>query len=145
MASSPVVPPDTVQMVEESYRRCQSEAFFQAFYQRLVSSDDSFPALFVGTDFQRQNKLLLHGIGLLFIYAKRQNPAILDRVATRHAHGDLDIPPTAYPHFVESLAGTVKLFDPQWTPALDAAWRQAIAPGIAFMASRYGGGPAATA
>ena len=142
MASSQVVPPDTIQLVEESYHRCQSEAFFQAFYQRLLTSHESFPAMFVGTDFQRQNKLLQHGIGLLFIYAKRANPAILERIATRHSHGDLDIAPDLYVHFVESLVGTVKLFDAQFTADLDAAWRKAIAPGIAFMASRYSG-PAA--
>jgi hemoglobin-like flavoprotein len=99
--------------------------------------------MFVGTDFQRQNKLLQHGIGLLFIYAKRANPAILDRIAGRHAHGELDIAPNMYPYFVDSLVGTVKLFDPQFNPALDEAWRAAVAPGIAFMASRHGKGPAA--
>jgi len=144
LASKDIVPAETIQLVEESLHRCQSEAFFQAFYQRLLSSHDSFPAMFVGTDFQRQNKLLQHGIGLLFIYAKRANPNILDRIAARHSHGDIDLRPEMYSYFVDSLVGTVKLFDPQFTPALDAAWRAAVAPGIAFMASRYGAGPAAT-
>ena len=139
MAASPVSP-DTIHLVEESYHRCQSEAFFQAFYQRLLTSHESFPAMFVGTDFQRQNKLLQHSIGLLFVYAKRANPAILERIAFRHSKGDLNIAPEHYPHFVDSLVGTMKLFDPKYSPELEAAWRQAVAPGIDFMISRYHGG-----
>ena len=92
----------------------------------------------------RQNKLLQHGIGLLFIYAKRANPAILERIATRHAQADLSIAPALYSTFVDSLVATVKEFDPGCGPELEAAWRQAVAPGIAFMTGRFNGGPAAT-
>lgn len=126
-----------VQIAEESYRRCQSEAFFQAFYRRLLDTDERTRAKFAHTDFDRQNRLLAHGIGLLFIFARRQNPVLLARIADRHAAHDLDIPPGLYPHFEESLVATAREHDPEWTPEVEGAWRVAIAPGMEFMKGRY--------
>ena len=132
------VPPETVQTVEDSYRRCSQETFLPAFYSRFLASDPSIPPRFAGTDFSRQNKLLQHGIGLLFIYAKRRNPAILDRIADRHGPADLHIEPRLYQLFADTLIETVREFDPQCTPAIEEAWRAALAPGIAFMIARSG-------
>jgi hemoglobin-like flavoprotein len=128
---------EQILIAEESYRRCQGEAFFQAFYKRLLSTDAPIQHKFEHTDFDRQNRLLQHGIGLLFIFAKRPNPSLLQRIAERHGAHDLDIPPGLYPHFVESLVLTVREFDGACTDDVEAAWRTAVAPGIEFMRSRY--------
>lgn len=136
--STPGHPLETrVQIAEESYRRCQSEAFFQSFYRRLLDTDAETRAKFAHTDFDRQNRLLAHGIGLLFIFARRRNPVLLARIADRHSSHDLDIPPGLYPHFEESLLATAREYDPAWTPEVEAAWRTAIAPGMDFMKGRY--------
>ncbi len=137
MASAGPVPPETVQIAEESYRRCGHEAFFHSFYRRLLGSDESIRSKFARTDFERQNKLLQHGLGLLFIYAKRGNPSLLERIATRHGPGDVDVAPSLYPLFVDSLVATVKEFDTLCSPEVEQAWRQALAPGIAFMCAHY--------
>lgn len=137
MAASDTLSAETIQLAEESLRRCASEAFFQAFYKRLLQSDAATRAKFANTDFERQNKLLQHGLGLLFTFAKRRNPALLERIARRHGKRDLDIPPSDYAHFEESLVLTVREFDPQCTPGVEDAWYRAIAPGIAFMAARH--------
>ncbi len=126
-----------VLIAEESYRRVQGDAFFQAFYRRLLDTEAPVHAKFARTDFQRQNKLLQHGIGLLFSFAKRPNPVLLERIAQRHGHGDLDIPPDHYRHFADGLVATLREFDPRFDATVEDAWRRALAPGIAFIASRY--------
>lgn len=128
---------EQVQVAEESYRRCQGEPFFQAFYRRLLAAEPSIPGKFAGTDFDRQNKLLQHGFGLLFIFAKRPNPMLLDRIAERHGPADLDVRPSLYPHFVEALVASVAEHDPSYDAEVGAAWRAAVAPGIAFMQARH--------
>jgi hemoglobin-like flavoprotein len=138
MATPGLVSPETVQLAEESYRRCANEAFFQAFYKRFVDSDPAIPPKFARTDFQRQHKLLQHGIGLLFVYARRRNPVILDRISDRHGPADLNIEPRLYTFFGDSLLATVEAFDPQYTPEIGQAWRDAIEPGIRFMTARFG-------
>lgn len=141
MASTGVPRSDQITAAEESYRRCQGEAFFQSFYRRLLDTDERTRAKFAATDFDRQNKLLQHGIGLLFIFARRGNPTLLARIAERHSVRDLDIAPALYPHFVESLVATVREHDPAMTPEIEAAWRSAVAPGIAFMQVRHAAAP----
>ena len=146
MSPAPAVPPEAIQIAEDSYRRCGQDHFFPAFYQRLLASHPAIPPKFAKTDFQKQHKLLQHGIGLLLIFAKRQNPALLERIAGRHAPHDLDIAPELYPFFVDSLLATVRQFDPQVDAKVEDAWRQALAPGIAFLisartSSRPGAGP----
>jgi hemoglobin-like flavoprotein len=130
-----------VEMAHESYRRCQRDEFFQGFYKRLLASHHSIPPMFASTDFTRQNKLLQHGLGLLLNYARRPNPALLERLAVRHARADLNVEPTLYPNFVDSLVATVREFDPECDPQVEQAWRAALAPGIGFMTSLYDGPP----
>ena len=137
MAAPEVLSTAMIEVAEESLRRCACEAFFQAFYKRLLQSDAATRAKFADTDFDRQNKLLQHGLGLLFTFAKRRNPALLDRIATRHGKHDLDIAPSAYAHFEESLVHTVREFDPQCSAKVEDAWHRAIAPGVAFMTAQY--------
>lgn len=137
MAASEAPTAETIALAEESLRRCASDAFFQAFYKRLLKSDAATRAKFAQTDFERQNKLLQHGLGLLFTFAKRRNPALLERIAMRHSKADLDIPPAHYAHFEESLVLTVREFDPHCSAEVEDAWHRSIAPGIAFMAAQH--------
>lgn len=131
--------PQSIQLAEESFHRCQGEAFLQRIYHNLLASDPRIPPLFEKTDFARQTKLLQHSIGVLFIYAKRPNPALLERIARRHAPGDLNVPPDMYPCFADSLVAAVRAFDPKVSPEVEQAWREAITPGINFMISMYTG------
>lgn len=137
MASAGPVAPETVQIAEESYHRCGHATFFHAFYRRLLGADEAIRRKFARTDFEKQNKLLQHGLGLLFIYAKRGNPALLERIAARHGPDDVDVPPDLYPVFVDCLIATVREFDSLCSPEVEQAWRSALAPGIAFMSARY--------
>lgn len=136
MATSDAPSLATIQLAEESFRRCASEAFFLAFYRRMLA-DEATRQKFEHTDFERQVKLIQHGLGLLFSFAKRKNPALLERIAVRHGKQDLDIRPDEYPHFIESMLGAIREFDPQCSAEVEEAWRQSLTPGILFMTTRY--------
>jgi hemoglobin-like flavoprotein len=132
------MPDRDVELAEESYRRCSSvPGFFAALYELLLASDPRIPPMFAATRFERQNKLLQHGLGVLLIYAKRPNPVLLDRIAQRHSRADVNVPPELYPRFVEALVRAVERFDPQYRPEVADSWRRAMEPGIAYMQSRY--------
>ena len=132
-----------VDIAEASYHRCaDNPAFFTTFYDRLLASDPRIPPKFARTDFARQNKLLKHALGLLIIYAKRPNPALLERIALRHTRHGVDVAPDMYRHFLDGLEQALAEHDPDYRPAVGAAWRTTLAPGIAYMQSRYEGPPA---
>ncbi|HJQ65801.1 MAG TPA: globin [Gemmatimonadales bacterium] len=131
---------DAMTIARASYERCSTVPdFFAAFYARFFERRPEAKALFTQTAFDRQHKLLRHAIGLLLTFPGQPNaePNILMRVAERHSRRELGIDPSHYPQFLESLIDTVKRCDPQFTPAVERAWRVSVAPGFAYMQSRY--------
>ena len=118
-----------------SYERCQqSPDFFKTFYEQLLGSDPAIPPMFTDTEFPRQHKLLQHGLGLLLSFARRRNPGLLERLAHRHGPTDLDITRDLYAKFTWALLEAVRIHDASWGPDVERAWRDAVEPGIRFMA-----------
>jgi len=123
-----------------SYQRCcENPAFFEAFYRNFFTVCPEAAPRFANTDFERQSRLLRHAFGLLLIFPKQPEgePTLLTRVAERHSRSDLNVPPSFYPPFVDSLIATVKQYDPACTPEVEDAWRRTVAKGVAYMVSRY--------
>jgi hemoglobin-like flavoprotein len=131
-------------LAKASYERCSAtQGFFRAFYDDFF--DDFFARCpeakprFASTDFDRQNKLLRHAIGLLLIFPGHPpaEPSVLRRIAERHSRRDLDISPALYAPFLESLIATVRRYDPQCDAAIEQAWRETMGPGVAYMQGSY--------
>jgi hemoglobin-like flavoprotein len=126
------------ELAQESYGRCvRSPRFFTSLYEYLLASDPAVPPMFAKTEFPKQNKLLQHGLGLLLSYARKRDDALLDRIAARHSSSAVNVAPSMYPLFVESLLAAVRENDPKCTPEIESAWRDAVAPGVEFMKARY--------
>lgn len=118
-----------------SYERCQrSPDFFKTFYDRFLAADPALPPMFADTEFPRQYKLLQHALGLLLSFGRRRNPGLLERLAHRHGPVDLNIARPMYDTWVWALLEAVRVHDPEWGPQLERSWRDAMAPGIRFMA-----------
>jgi hemoglobin-like flavoprotein len=134
------LPQIAVEAVRASYRRCcEAPEFFPSFYARFFEACPVAKPMFAHTDFERQHRLLRHAIGLLFNFDGKPEtePNILSRVAERHSRRDLNVDPSLYPVFLDSLMAIVKQYDPQFTPELEAAWRQVTAKGVSYMQSKY--------
>ena len=131
---------DHVVVAQASYARCcEVPDFFAAFYAELFASCPPARPMFANTDFDRQHRLVRHGIGLLinFNHEGGKEPNILTRVAERHRRGDLGVDPSLYPFFVESFITVARRLDPQFNGEVEGAWRVATAKGIAYMTSKF--------
>ena len=131
---------DAMAIAKASYHRCSaSPDFISAFYARFFELRPEAKQLFAKTDFEKQHKLLRHAIGLLINFPGQPEtePNILAWAARRHSRGELGIDASHYPPFLESLIDTVRRFDAEFTPAIEAAWRATLAPGFAYMQSKY--------
>lgn len=125
-------------LAQESYARCQrSPRFFPSFYEHLLASDPAVPPMFAKTEFPKQYKVLQHGLGLLLSYGNKRDEDLLERIALRHSLSGVNVHPTMYSLFVDSLLATVREHDPRCDVETEAAWRDALRPGIEFMMSRY--------
>ena len=140
MVGGGLVSEQAMQQAQASYRRaCARPDFIAAFYRHFLAACPEAEPKFAQTDFERQHKLLQHAIGLLLIFPKQPSdePGLLTRVAERHSRRDINVPPALYGPFVDSLVATVKQFDPQFTPAIEGAWRTTLATGVVYMKSKY--------
>jgi hemoglobin-like flavoprotein len=127
-------------VAKASYDRCcQAPDFLQTFYRSFLAACPEAVPLFVHTDFERQNKLLRHAVGLLLIFPNQpaKEPTLLSRVAERHSRRDLNIAPALYRPFIDSLIDTVRHFDREFTPAVEEAWRETVAPGVEYMKAKH--------
>lgn len=125
-------------VAQHSYARClRAPGFFAALYDHLLESDPSIPPMFEETEFPRQHKLLQHGLGLLLSYARNPDDALLERIAARHSAQGIDVAPHMYDYFVSSLLAAARDHDPRFDDETEAAWREALEPGLDFMRSRY--------
>jgi hemoglobin-like flavoprotein len=123
-----------------SYQRCcENPGFFEGFYRNFFTICPEAAPRFANTDFERQIKLLRHAFGLLLIFPKQPDaePTLLTRLAERHGRRDLNVPPSFYPPFVDSLIATVKQCDPACTPQVEDAWRRTVDKGVTYMGSKY--------
>jgi len=113
--------------------------FLQAFYRNFLTACPEAAPHFAHTNFEQQTKLLRQAIGLLLIFPNppAKKLPLLARVAERHSHRDLNIDPALYRPFIDALITTVKQFDGECTPAVEAAWRETVAPGVAYMQSKH--------
>ena len=131
----------TAEMAKASYERCcAAPEYFAAFYRNFFEASPGTELMFANTDFELQHKLLRHALQLLLLFSTKSEEEakhLLRRVAERHSRTDLDIDPTLYPGFVDSLVKTSEEFDPQFTPEVEHAWRDTLAPGIAYMINKY--------
>lgn len=134
---------ESLRTAKASFDRCSAAPeFLSGFYRHFFALCPEAQPLFVQTDFARQTRLLRDAIGLLLIApffstGADAGPTVLSKMAERHSRRHLNIEPRFYPPFVESLMATVKESDPEYSPAIEAAWRAAISKGVAYMQSKY--------
>jgi hemoglobin-like flavoprotein len=130
----------TMAAAKASYDRCcAAEHFFEDFYRNFFRRCPQAKAMFAHTDFARQHNLLRHAFGLLLIFPNQpeREPTILARVAERHSRRELGVDPSMYQPFIEALIDTVRHRDPEFTAAVESAWRQTVHKGVAYMQAKY--------
>jgi hemoglobin-like flavoprotein len=130
----------TMAAAKASYDRCcAAEHFFEDFYRNFFARCPRAKPMFAHTDFERQNNLLRHAFGLLLVFPNQpeREPTILARVAERHSRRELGVDPSMYSPFMDALIDTVRECDPQFTPAVESAWRLTVEQGVAYMQSKY--------
>ena len=130
----------TTALAKASYDRCcRAPTFIPDFYKTFLAACPEAAPMFAKTDFDRQVKLLQHAVGLLLIFPNQPagEPTLLSRVAERHSRRDLNVAPALYDPFIDSLMKTVQRFDREFTPAVEAAWRETVAPGVEYMRRKH--------
>lgn len=125
-----------------SLKRClAAPPFLLDFYGLFMASSDEVRRRFKDTDFKRQTRVLADSLWVManVAQAERASPAWgdLPRLAERHSRRDLDVPPPLYDLWLECLLQAARKHDPQFSPEIEAAWRETLAVGIEYLRSKY--------
>lgn len=125
-----------------SLRRCLADtAFLREFYELFMASSPEVREKFKSTEFPRQTRVLADSLYIMAVASESKDDAIawqeLDRLAERHSHAELDIRPELYASWLDCLVKAASAYDPEFSPEVEKAWRQALAPGIEHLRSGY--------
>ena len=127
-------------MVRQSFARCTlTDDFLVTFYDFLTGSSEEIKAMFAHTDMSRQRQLLKEGLIYLISYptGNEFSQQRMAELGNSHNRAGLNVRPELYKLWVDSLTKSIRRHDEQHTPALEAAWRTVLAPGIAAMIALY--------
>lgn len=124
--------------LKDSYGRCTvNQKFLDRFYDIFLASHPAIKPMFAKTDFTKQKALLRSGISMMIMYEDGTQVAkmALDRLGHSHGKQRMNIDPKMYQYWIDSLVAAVKECDPQFSPALEKYWRDAMRRGINYMVS----------
>jgi hemoglobin-like flavoprotein len=134
--------PEEVETFRTSLKRCLAgPGFLDSFYQAFIGSSDEVRAKFANTDFKKQNLALADSLYVLANAALSEEGSVgrgsLPHVAALHSRSGNDVRPELYDLWLDALLATVRVFDPEFSPTVEGAWRSTIGWGIEYMRSRY--------
>ena len=129
-----------IALFNDSLERCTARHdFLDRFYEKFLASSKEVADKFCKTDFKTQKKLLKASLYMMMSAAmgKSEAETHLQHIAKVHGRKQHDIRPELYDLWLDCLVGTARDFDPGFNADTERAWRNMMAPGIAFMKSRY--------
>lgn len=127
----------TIDAVQESLYRCLSKPeFMDRFYETFMSSPD-IQAKFQNTNMGLQKIVLRSSLHLMLGVARGQPGEGMKKLAESHSRHQRDIPVPMYAKWLEAMVGSAKACDPQFSPELEAKWREVMRSGIDFMTAHY--------
>lgn len=122
--------------VKDSFGRCcTNPKFFDRFYDIFLASHPAIKPMFAHTDFVKQKSLLRQGLAMMLLHldGKTVGTMALNRIADSHGPKRMNINPQMYQFWIDSLVKAVKECDQQCSPALEAAWQQALRSGVDYI------------
>jgi len=131
--------------VKKSYGRCvftheAKEKFFQQFYETFLKSHPDIGALFVSTDFEKQNSMLKNAINMSILYAEKQDDLakdVLTNISRSHSSKRHNVKPEYYDYWLNSLIKTLQACDPNFNQELEQNWRDMMQISIDYIVERY--------
>jgi len=131
---------DDIEAVKNSFGRALIKGdLIGRFYEIFLKSHPSIGPMFEKTDLAKQKQLLTQGINLIVLYAEGKSVGLsgLSRIRESHSKGKMNISPTYYNFWKESLITAITEFDPQMSSSLLNSWNKVIVKGIKFITEGY--------
>ncbi len=122
--------------VSQSYGRCcVNPKFFDRFYDIFLKSHPAIAPMFQNTNFGKQKALLRSGLSMMLMHTdgKPFGTQAMDRIGESHGKKKMNIDPSLYQYWIDSLVTAVKECDPEFNQALEASWRKVLRNGVDYI------------
>jgi hemoglobin-like flavoprotein len=117
-----------------SYYRCRrDERFLDTFYDAFLSKSPAVAQMFAKTDFILQKIVLRQSLLEMLCFDREMSGTReeIERLGLRHK--ELRVTPEMYAMWLDSLCEAIQKHDPNYTPALEQLWREAMLKSIKEM------------
>jgi hemoglobin-like flavoprotein len=119
-----------VRILRESFDslRPRGDEMVDKFYSILFSRHPDIQKMFARTDMVAQRKKFFDTLDELIKHLEEPDKTLSDLLILGNSHVDYGVKAEMYPLVCDALVEAMKsVAGKQWTPALDAAWREAYA------------------
>ena len=126
--------------VDASYHRCEkSRGFFETFYRKFFDKSADIPPKFSLTDMEKQKQVVMASVLTCLRMQSGDEVArmAVEEIGERHSRRERDIPPKMYGLWLDALCESIREHDPEYSPDLEASWREAMRPSIEIITSKY--------
>jgi excisionase family DNA binding protein len=131
---------EAIAQVQQSYGRAlRNPALFQRFYDLLMQSHPDMPAKFQQTDFPAQYERLQQAVPMALLFPQGNVIAqqVVERLRTSHNRHNLDIHPSLYAYWIDSLVQAIAESDPAFTEEVEQDWREVLQISIDYIKDGY--------
>ncbi len=132
---------DDIRKVKRSYSRCfiGDKNLIDGFYEIFLNSSPDIAVMFKNTDFHQQKLLLRQGINCMIMFTEGvfAGNFCLEEIKISHNKRHINIHPSYYPFWKNSLLATLEKYDPEFNDELRQLWHKTIDTGIKFIADGY--------
>jgi len=127
---------EDISKVRLSYGRAISKRqFMERFYELFMSSSPIVARKLALTNIAKQQELLSQAVNMVILFPQGNKIArnALSRIRESHNRDGLDIKPTYYQFWIDSLITALSEHDPDFNDELDLAWRTVVREAIDFI------------
>lgn len=112
--------------------------FIEEFYRHFMSRSKEIADLFANVDMSAQKTMLHDSLEHMvdFYTTKKLSPQ-LERLAKVHGKQQLNIAPSLYDVWLDSLMAALAKYDAEFNPEVELSWRLVLAPGITYLKYSY--------
>ncbi len=116
--------------VINSYLRCiENKDFIYSFYDRFLASGTEIKNKFTHVDFDKQTKLLRHGLMSVITYLDQKSLAgryMFEKLRETHGTLGMNILPEHYEIWKKSMIETIRTVDPEFSDSLEQQWNHVL-------------------
>jgi hypothetical protein len=116
----------------------EGKTLFQFFYQEFINHNEAIKKALIRADTERLAVMMKESFSIIIGFSHNliDGPSFKE-VARHHGPKNLNIYPSLFKYWEESLINSVQKFDKKHSIEVELSWRLVVAPGLKYLEIVY--------